>query len=1007
MDILSYPVGLLIGMLPVAADLGPEKQPAHLLLDSRPACELTARAPGCMVDLGPSPRIHLLELVRTDAEGRVTERVGRWVNRPGIHPEVIARGACDEKAGSCDFDFSWAHPRKLDPDRLDLSLDGRAVWHGRERHAHVALAKGAKPQILVLDARFSDGTRASFTKTLYAFYPEEARAHLQAVPVLPAAGPDPPADERIAAALRDAGFAVRAVEEADAEIGFVFEPRSFDVIPKFLGLALDGKILTSNPARFFEKAANPLPVLRVVVPDQFLTTFQTRAAYLGARTPVGMTATSRFADAVAAAGYALGGEPRRRAVVLVLHRGARPDVSTFTANQARAYLSEVMVPLVVWRVGTVVAPEWPEGRSIATMSDLRGAFDALAADVARQRLAWVEGAVDLSQSARGVAPGVELAGRVPGLPGAASAAPVSIAGRSVGALGPDGGPVHALATSGDGRTAWAGTHAGVFRSRDGGATWERASAGLPPVPVTCLLRADGILLAGTDAGLFASGDDGSTWKPAGGLEGRAILALAAAPSTSPPAIYAGVRGVGVLRSGDSGATFAATAIEHGDVRSLAVESDGAVWAASETGVSRSADGGATWKAAAPLPSRALAMAASPRGGRVWAATAGRGVFSSDDSGKSWRRTGLSDAVLSALEVADDAKTLVAAAPDGVFASGDGGSKWKLARVGPVAALAAAASGTWLAGGPGGILRGSASGHAWSRSNAGLAAELVFTAVREADENATILAGTSRGLLRRDRESWTPLPGTPDGVPVYAVGAQSPRAAELIVGSEGEIGRSFERGSSWSWMPATSVFGFGSGSADGAPVLAATRGAVLRSDDGGVSWSDSSAGLTKTFPLQVAVDPREPASAYAATAGSGVFRSTDGGRTWKPGGNDLSRFIVRSVAVDPNSATTVYAGTDRGVFGSVTGGRTWSPLLEGLPPGPVYALALDPESPMELFAGTASGLFQSNDAGGHWVPFPAPGAIPAGVWSLSLDRARGELVVGTLGAGVYVVPLRGE
>ena len=104
---------------------------------------------------------------------------------------------------------------------------------------------------------------------------------------------------------------------------------------------------------------------------------------------------------------------------------------------------------------------------------------------------------------------------------------------------------------------------------------------------------------------------------------------------------------------------------------------------------------------------------------------------------------------------------------------------------------------------------------------------------------------------------------------------------------------------------------------------------------------------------------------------------------------------------------MYAGTDRGVFGSVTGGRTWSPLLEGLPPGPVYALALDPESPMELFAGTASGLFQSNDAGGHWVPFPAPGAIPAGVWSLSLDRARGELVVGTLGAGVYVVPLRGE
>ena len=1003
MDILSYPVGLLIGLLPVAADLGPEREPAHLLLDGRPVCELTARAPGCMVDLGLSPRIHLLELLRTDAAGHVTERVGRWVNRPGVHPEVLARGSCDEKTASCDFDLAWAHPRRLDPDRVDLTLDGHAVWHGRERHAKVALVKGAKPQVLVVDARFSDGTRASFTKTLYAFYPEEARAELQAIPVVPRE--DSATDDSVAAVLRDTGLTVRTVEDGDAELVFVFEPRTFDVIPSFVQLAVEGRVLTDNPARFFEKSANPIPALHVVVPDQFLTTFDTRSAHLGSRSPVAMTAGSRFADAVAAAGYGLGGSPRKRAVVLVLHGFSRPNVSTFTAAQAQAYLSEVAVPLVVWRVGDVLAPEWPEGPRIARMGDLRGAFAALARDVARQRIAWLEGAVDLSASGSSIAPGVTLAGRVH----APAPDPPSAFGRAdarAAAIGPAGGPVHALAASG--KTAWTGTHAGVFRSRDDGASWERASSGLPAVPVRCLLSAGETLFAGTDAGLFVSGDEGSSWRAAGGLEGRSVSALAAdGGGAATPTVYAAVRGLGVLRSRDRGATFLATLLAHGDVRALAVDPrDGSVWAGSDEGVHRSEDRGWSWAETSPLPGRASALAADPRGGRVWAATSGRGLFVTADAGRAWKPAGLANAVLGALAVSPDARTLLAASPDGVFSSVDGGAKWKLARLGPVESIAPAASGDWLASGPRGVLRGSAAGRAWTPSNAGLSAELVFTARRAPDVSGSVLAGTSRGLRRRDGDGWAAVAGTPDGTPVYAIGAGGAAgASELLVGGAGEIGRSFEKGTSWSWVPATSVFGFAL--ADGAPTLAATRAAVLGSEDGGVSWNESSVGLTKTFPLQVLLDPREPTSAYAATAGGGVFRSTDGGRTWKPGGSELARFIVRSVAVDPNAAGTVYAGTDRGVYGSVTSGRSWSPLFEGLPQAPVYAIAADPESPLELFAGTGGGLFQSNDAGGHWAAFPAPGAIPAGVTSLWLDSARGELVVGTLGAGAYVVRLRGD
>ena len=55
-----------------------------------------------MVDLGRDPRVHLLELLRTDGAGRETERVARWVNRPGVEPEVLVSGGCDEKRLACE-----------------------------------------------------------------------------------------------------------------------------------------------------------------------------------------------------------------------------------------------------------------------------------------------------------------------------------------------------------------------------------------------------------------------------------------------------------------------------------------------------------------------------------------------------------------------------------------------------------------------------------------------------------------------------------------------------------------------------------------------------------------------------------------------------------------------------------------------------------------------------------------------------------------------------------------
>ena len=61
----------------------------------------------------------------------------------------------------------------------------------------------------------------------------------------------------------------------------------------------------------------------------------------------------------------------------------------------------------------------------------------------------------------------------------------------------------------------AGTRSGIWRSQDGGATWEGANEGLSIKHIrwlACQAGANGYLLAGTEpAGIYLSHDGGSTW----------------------------------------------------------------------------------------------------------------------------------------------------------------------------------------------------------------------------------------------------------------------------------------------------------------------------------------------------------------------------------------------------------------------------------------------------------------------------------------------------------------
>jgi hypothetical protein len=101
----------------------------------------------------------------------------------------------------------------------------------------------------------------------------------------------------------------------------------------------------------------------------------------------------RLADAVAVAGLqALGGN-RPRAVLLVLGYAPK-DASRYHAEAVRHYLEAVRVPLLVWSLGdakSAGAVSWGGAEDISSLGKLEEAFKALDANLASQRIVWLEG----------------------------------------------------------------------------------------------------------------------------------------------------------------------------------------------------------------------------------------------------------------------------------------------------------------------------------------------------------------------------------------------------------------------------------------------------------------------------------------------------------------------------------------------------------------------------------------------------------------------------------------
>jgi hypothetical protein len=605
---------------------------------------------------------------------------------------------------------------------------------------------------------------------------------------------------------------------------------------------------------------------------------------------------------------------------------------------------------------------------------------------------------------------------------------------------------------GGGSLTYGGT--GVYRSRDGGVTWQ--SIGLagserigrivvdPADPMRVWVAANGPLFAtGGERGLYLSTDGGDHWAKV--LNGTTASAGA----------------VDVALDPDDSTTVYATMwdrVRHPGNRD---------YAGGGSGLYKSTDGGATWAAIGTtffgpgLTTVGRLGVAAAKGGIVYVLSSTvdgltGGFYVSTDSGATFVPKSFDSELVTGgyvyawwfgrVYVAPDAVTHVYATGVNLSESTDGGANFTA----PSGFHADQHAMAWdprvadrvYLGNDGGFYRSDDGGDTWEHGEYMPWNQLFSIDVSQEDPRLIVGGLQDNGGNR----SWD------------ADGEPSPAGWNDITGGDGTEMRI---------NPKDDQIVYG----------CSQYGACQVSHDGGshsTSWGDSVVGERKNWLTPIEFDPVRPSTVYTASAI--VHRSTDDGANWTPispdltdgeqgsaetnplfrnydtvstlavtnsdvgfllagtddghlwyshdnaaniatswtevHDTDLPKEYVTSVAIDPRNPDVAYAaysgfraGSARAsVFRSTDRGVTWDPISGDLPTAPVGKVLPIGD---DLFVGTDVGVFVTRGVatgkGAHWLRV-GDGLPMAPIWDLAYQAKTNTLYAANFGRGAFTIPL---
>ncbi len=409
----------------------------------------------------------------------------------------------------------------------------------------------------------------------------------------------------------------------------------------------------------------------------------------------------------------------------------------------------------------------------------------------------------------------------------------------------------------------------------------------------------------------------------------------------------------------------------------------AVWAVWE-----SIDDGNHWQEISRIDGNADVIAAAitlDAKPSIYVALYGKGIWVSQDSGRTWvpRNRGLSDLSASSLAIQpSDPQHLWVSIGNphgdfhgqgGLFTSADGGGQWRRVEIpghdGSAVMMCASSPGTlyacdfsWLGGT---TFVSTDAGTTWKSS---LANPTFSRAYR---------AGAQMGILAVDpSDPQVAFVGNTETIARTIDGGKSWTDASSIPGADGRwSGRGFSG-------LCTQAFKFDPSCRNHAIFIAMDNGNLWQSDDNLASWRW---GGGERFPAwgyvhDLAFADRTGQSMYLALEHCDlgvVARTTDGGRHWHACDNlNLSPETAIAIHASPDAPGHLWVADRQGSLShSSDSGAHWNLVLAA----GITALCACPSSPTGLFAGGKDGVFRSLD-GEHFQPIPGS---PREVMSLAV------------------------
>ena len=178
--------------------------------------------------------------------------------------------------------------------------------------------------------------------------------------------------------------------------------------------------------------------------------------------------------------------------------------------------------------------------------------------------------------------------------------------------------------------------------------------------------------------------------------------------------------------------------------------------------------------------------------------------------------------------------------------------------------------------------------------------------------------------------------------------------------------------------------------------------------GGPITNEGAGGEVYAAIVVIEESPHDAKTLYVGTDDGVIQRTRDGGATWTnitpaAWGDGL----VNEIAVSPQDAGTLFVSFRKDRLGDyaphiyMSGdyGATWTEIVKGLREGePVRVVREDPTRRGLLYAGTETGVYVSYDRGGNWMPFTGFPVTPVTDLAVKHD----DLIASTEGRAFWIM-----